>query len=157
MGSLWNITSPDVGRGNKNRMRPLVSSGVHHPNSGITHFTFHQNASTYDTKGGRHHIKIRAFREWQEYEQAVKDKDLSRALRFLREDSKDSSIQPTVWSPMERDWQILDTCLNADDMRLVASAYAFLKDKDLLPNFGKYSTIGKPFTLLILTCSIFSP
>ncbi|XP_055823065.1 uncharacterized protein LOC129891656 [Solanum dulcamara] len=124
-------------------MRPLVFSRLHHPNSAIPmvhNFTFHPNAFTYYRKGG----KIRALREWQEYEEAVKDKDLSRALRFLREDPKDSSIEPSReldWSPTERDWQVLDTCLNADDMRLVGSAYAFLKDKGLLPNFGKYNTI----------------
>ncbi|KAK4715110.1 hypothetical protein R3W88_021017 [Solanum pinnatisectum] len=104
------------------------------PNSGITHLTIYRNGD--DRKGGRHrHLKIRALRE---YEQAVKDKDLSRALRYLREDS---SIGKLDWSPIERDWQVLDTCLNADDMRLVGSAYTFLKDKGLLPNFAKYNTI----------------
>ncbi|CAN4103798.1 unnamed protein product [Withania somnifera] len=97
------------------------------PNSGITHFT--------NAFGWRRRPKIRALKEWREYEAAVKDKDLSRALRFLRED-KDN------WTfGLERDWQVLDTCLNADDMRLVGSAYAFLKDKALLPNFGKYNPI----------------
>ncbi|XP_049343897.1 uncharacterized protein LOC125808207 isoform X2 [Solanum verrucosum] len=112
------------------RMKGLVFC---RPNSGITHLTIYRNGD--DRKGGRRHLKIRALRE---YEQAVKDKDLSRALGYLREDS---SIGKLDWSPIERDWQVLDTCLNADDMRLVGSAYAFLKDKGLLPNFAKYNTI----------------
>lgn len=41
----------------------------------------------------------------------------------------------------ERDWEVLDTCLNADDMRLVGSAYGFLKDRGFLPNFGKCRNI----------------
>ncbi|XP_016479739.1 uncharacterized protein LOC107800987 [Nicotiana tabacum] len=102
----------------------------------------------YDRKSHRRPI-IRAVREWQEYEEAVKDKDLSRALRFLRdipiEEPKDSSTRAgggeLDWFRLERDWQVLDTCLNADDMRLVGSAYAFLKDKGLLPNFGNYRNI----------------
>lgn len=36
---------------------------------------------------------------------------------------------------------MLDTCLNAEDMRLVGSAYAFLKDRGLLENFGKCKNI----------------
>ncbi|KAL1815029.1 hypothetical protein ACET3Z_017603 [Daucus carota] len=93
-----------------------------------------------------------AVREWQEYEAAVKDKDLARALRFLRdvqvvevEDDKltestrfKSELGVYGW---ERDWEVLDTCLNADDMRLVGAAYAFLKDKGFLPTFGKYRNI----------------
>lgn len=159
-----------VHRRNKNTMTPLRVSPLHHPNSAITlahNFTSYPNAFTcssiptpcrvypfqlYDRKTHRH-PKIRALREWQEYEQAVKDKDLSRALRFLRDipiEPKDSSIDPSRspggggeldWFRLERDWEVLDTCLNADDMRLVGSAYAFLKDKGLLPNFGKYRSI----------------
>ncbi|GLT26484.1 hypothetical protein SLA2020_015460 [Shorea laevis] len=41
----------------------------------------------------------------------------------------------------ERDWEVLDTCLNASDMRLVGSAYGFLKDRGFLPNFAKFSGI----------------
>jgi hypothetical protein len=33
--------------------------------------------------------------------------------------------------------------LNADDMRLVSSAYGFLKNRGFLPSFGKFSNIGK--------------
>lgn len=129
-------------------MMPLGFSPQHHPYSGITHLTSYPNAfawtspwRVYRKRKSHRHPKIRALREWQEYEEAVKGKDLSRALRFLREDKdKDKGdLDWTFW--LERDWQVLDTCLNADDMRLVGSAYAFLKDKALLPNFGKYSAI----------------
>lgn len=109
----------------------------------------------YDRKSHRR-PKIRALREWQEYEEAVKEKDLSRALRFLRdipiEEPKDSSTRAgggeLDWFRLERDWQVLDTCLNADDMRLVGSAYAFLKDKGLLPNFGNYRNIGNFYSTI---------
>ncbi|XP_015081605.1 uncharacterized protein LOC107025335 isoform X2 [Solanum pennellii] len=107
------------------RMKAIV------PNSGITHLTFFSGRQAV-----RHrHLKIRVLRE---YEEAVKEKDLSRALRYLREDS---SIGTSDLSPIDREWQVLDTCLNADDLRLVGSAYAFLKDKGLLPNFAKYNAI----------------
>ena len=42
----------------------------------------------------------------------------------------------------ERDWEVLDTCLNADDMKLVCSAYGFLKDRGFLSNFGKCRNNG---------------
>lgn len=112
-------------------MRALVFSC---PNSAITHFRFYPKG--FERKWG----KIRALREWEEYEEAVKEKDLSRALRFLREE-EDPIPNPKGELDSQRDWQVLDTCLNADDMRLVATAYAFLKDKGLLPNFAKYNTI----------------
>ncbi|KAL8171030.1 hypothetical protein V2J09_022834 [Rumex salicifolius] len=98
----------------------------------------------------------RALREWKEYEQAVKDKDLAKALRFLKSINESAvqvqpladSTQPPSSSPpfgaqlgLGRDWEVLDTCLNADDMRLVTSAYSFLKDRGLLPNFGKCRNI----------------
>ncbi|XP_059654671.1 uncharacterized protein LOC132301438 [Cornus florida] len=92
-----------------------------------------------------------ALREWQDYEDAVKDKDLARALRFLQDvEPEDSSIGSSgslggggdgggelELFRLKRDWEVLDTCLNADDMRLVGSAYTFLKDRGFLPNFGK--------------------
>ncbi|KAK4790744.1 hypothetical protein SAY86_018048 [Trapa natans] len=97
-------------------------------------------------------IRTRALREWQEYEEALKMKDLGRALRFLK--SVESSIEPLNGSsqpPFEdlslytsnddRDWEVLDTCLNADDMKLVASAYSFLKDKGFLPHFSRFRNI----------------
>lgn len=99
--------------------------------------------------------KIRALREWQDYEEAVKEKDLARALRLLQDISikiQDSSIQSTGsvgfgggrFGPFElqRDWDVLDACLNADDMRLVGNAYVFLKDRGRLPSFGKCRNIG---------------
>ncbi|KAE8692006.1 Phosphoglycerate kinase 1 [Hibiscus syriacus] len=43
-----------------------------------------------------------------------------------------------------RDWEVLDTCLNADDMRLVGTAYEFLKvlegTRDVTPSVLKSST-----------------
>lgn len=104
-------------------------------------------------------IRTRALRGWQEYEEAVKEKDLARALRFLKsiettlplQPPSPSSIPPSVSPPdgdlrfllrPERDWEVLDACLNADDMKLVASAYAFLQDRGFLPNFGKCKNIG---------------
>lgn len=93
----------------------------------------------------------RALREWQEFEDAVKEKDLSRALRFLKDvpiEYEDLQIELTRSKAAQlgldvrqRDWEVLDTCLNADDMRLVGSAYAFLKDRGFLPNFGKCRNI----------------
>ncbi|XP_031119203.1 uncharacterized protein LOC116022586 [Ipomoea triloba] len=95
-----------------------------------------------------------ALKDWQEYEQAVKDKDLTRALRFLKDipvqSNEESWIDPSGYpseldwaraARQDRNWEVLDTCLNADDMRLVGSAYAFLKDRGLLPNFGKCRSI----------------
>lgn len=102
----------------------------------------------------RGRARIRAVREWQDYEEAVKKKDLARALRFLEDELETSSIEST--RPIneelrlfvaERDWLVLDTCLNADDMRLVATAYDFLKDRGLLANFGKYRNIGELYPL----------
>ncbi|KAG7012072.1 hypothetical protein SDJN02_26980, partial [Cucurbita argyrosperma subsp. argyrosperma] len=99
----------------------------------------------------------RAIREWQEYEEAVKRKDLAEALRFLESLGRESAIEPTNdsarsdsapsalgnprLSGWERDWEVLDTCLNADDMKLVANAYGFLRDRGFLPNFGKCRNI----------------
>ncbi|KAK1397779.1 Phosphoglycerate kinase 1 [Heracleum sosnowskyi] len=95
---------------------------------------------------------LRAVREWQEYEAAVKEKDLAKALRFLRdvqvvEEEKEELSESTRLETelgvygWERNWEVLDTCLNADDMRLVGAAYSFLKDKGFLPTFGKYRNI----------------
>ncbi|XWS27566.1 hypothetical protein CRYUN_Cryun26dG0126900 [Craigia yunnanensis] len=107
-----------------------------------------------------HYHRPRALREWQEYEEAVKRKDLATALRFLISIDKNNSDNPVeengslstestrsrlgdlgfVGGPV-RDWEVLDTCLNADDMRLVGTAYGFLKAKGFLPNFGRFSSI----------------
>lgn len=105
----------------------------------------------------------RALREWQDYEEAVKRKDLAEALRFLESFDRESAIEPindsapagsapsALGNPRlsgwERDWEVLDTCLNADDMKLVADAYGFLRDRGFLPNFGKCRNIGTPLSL----------
>ncbi|KAG4149326.1 hypothetical protein ERO13_D05G330900v2 [Gossypium hirsutum] len=107
-----------------------------------------------------HYHPPRALREWQEYEEAVKKKDLATALRFLisieKDNSDDSDEENGSLSTQSarsqigdlgffggsvRDWEVLDTCLNADDMRLVGMAYEFLKAKGFLPNFGRFSSI----------------
>ncbi|GJV19362.1 ATP-dependent zinc metalloprotease [Tanacetum coccineum] len=82
-----------------------------------------------------------ALTEWREYEEAVKDKDLGRALRFLKQTQLPVVNDELRLLELQRDWDVLDTCLNADDMRLVASAYSFLKDKGFLNSFGKYRSI----------------
>ncbi|KAI7742218.1 hypothetical protein M8C21_017774 [Ambrosia artemisiifolia] len=92
----------------------------------------------------RNGMTPKAITEWKEYEQAVKDKDLGKALRFLQESPQlDDYYSETDNGllDLKRDWDVLDTCLNADDMRLVASAYSFLKDKGFLNYFGKYRSI----------------
>ncbi|XP_042008393.1 uncharacterized protein LOC121757003 isoform X1 [Salvia splendens] len=111
-------------------------------------FIFHRRFLRRRIHGRR--ARIRAAGEWQDYEEAVKKKDLAGALRFLRlkDQLQTSSIESTAQSnedlrlfEIERDFQVLSTCLNADDMRLVGTAYAFLKDRGLLANFGKYRNI----------------
>ncbi|KAJ6817535.1 uncharacterized protein M6B38_410710 [Iris pallida] len=95
---------------------------------------------------------VRALKEWREYEDAVREKDLGRALEFLKsmETSPPSALSspssPSIpfseeFSRPVRDWEVLDTCLNADDMRLVASAYRFLQERGFLENFGKFRNI----------------
>lgn len=78
----------------------------------------------------------------------MKEKDLARALRFLKsvetnpiEPFNDSSSSDLGLVQSERDWEVLDACLNADDMKLVGSAYSFLKNRGFLPNFGKCRNI----------------
>ncbi|KAK1282338.1 hypothetical protein QJS10_CPB22g00337 [Acorus calamus] len=92
---------------------------------------------------------VRASLEWQEYEDAVREKDLARALRFLKS-AESLSVEPSFtssspsFSPVStsgRDLEVLDACLNADDMRLVGRAYAFLKERGFLENFGKCRNI----------------
>ncbi|KAK9123325.1 hypothetical protein Sjap_012927 [Stephania japonica] len=45
----------------------------------------------------------------------------------------------------EKNWEVLDACLNADDMKLVAGAYGFLQSRGFyfLPNFGKCRNIDE--------------
>ncbi|KAJ4705792.1 ATP-dependent zinc metalloprotease [Melia azedarach] len=123
---------------------------------------FPQTLSHEKAKPFRSQRQPRALRKWQEYEDAVKRKDLARALRFLKsvenrknginpierlDDSLSSESNRTRLSELgsvgglERDWEVLDTCLNADDMILVASAYRFLENRGFLLNFGKFSSI----------------
>ncbi|KAF3436975.1 hypothetical protein FNV43_RR19728 [Rhamnella rubrinervis] len=106
----------------------------------------------------RQRVPRSALREWKEYEEAVKRKDLAGALRFLKsvEDQRSpiepvSGYYPAESTPSrlvelgllgrERDWEVLDTCLNADDLKLVGNAYGFLKDRGFLPSFGKFRNI----------------
>ncbi|CAI9760317.1 unnamed protein product [Fraxinus pennsylvanica] len=130
----------------------LPHNGITRPNDPIIYhpFPFSTRAQVVSRKD-RSRSRTRALREWQEYEEAVKHKDLAKALRFLKDipiESENSLIESTQLSGGElglfgsdRDWEVLDTCLNADDMRLVGSAYAFLKDRGFLPNFGKFRNI----------------
>ncbi|GJM90309.1 hypothetical protein PR202_ga06576 [Eleusine coracana subsp. coracana] len=63
-----------------------------------------------------------AVKEWREFEDAVRRKDLSRALRFLQSvepQAGAAAMQVAVPVPPGRDWEVLDTCIDADDMRLV--------------------------------------
>ncbi|CAN6271579.1 unnamed protein product [Urochloa humidicola] len=87
-----------------------------------------------------------AVKEWREFEDAVRRKDLSRALRFLQ------SVEPAAAGtaatqvvaapvPPGRDWEVLDACIDADDMRLVGRAYQFLVDRGVLASFGKCKNI----------------
>ncbi|XP_008226132.1 PREDICTED: uncharacterized protein LOC103325727 isoform X2 [Prunus mume] len=106
----------------------------------------------------RQTVQRSALREWKEYEEAVKRKDLAGALRFLQSiETQQNPIEfvngslpadPTLpplgelgFVGQERDWEVLDTCLNADNMKLVGKAYGFLKDKGFLPSFGKFRNV----------------
>ncbi|KAJ1278060.1 hypothetical protein BS78_04G051200 [Paspalum vaginatum] len=83
---------------------------------------------------------------WREFEDAVRRKDLSRALRFLQSvepaaAAGTAAMQVAVPVPTGRDWEVLDACIDADDMRLVGRAYQFLVDRGVLANFGKCKNI----------------
>lgn len=98
-----------------------------------------------------------AIRGWRDYEEAVKRRDLAGALNFLKSmeteeiriersnESSSSRLRELGFREADRDWEVLDTCLNADDMRLVANAYGFLKNRGFLTYFGKFRSIGNPF------------
>ncbi|KAF5188001.1 Atp-dependent zinc metalloprotease [Thalictrum thalictroides] len=104
-------------------------------------------------------IKIKALREWKEYDEAVKKKDLAKALNFLKSNETplpihqplSSSLPPSISYSEEsngfrflqpvRDLEVLDACLNADDMKLVGNTYKFLHDRGFLPSFGKCRNI----------------
>ncbi|KAE8124521.1 hypothetical protein FH972_019399 [Carpinus fangiana] len=122
-------------------------------------FLFLQTPPRINTRTKPFFFSTRAravLREWREYEEAVKRKDLAGALGFLKsiennpiESVNGSALAESARSRLaelglagyERDWEVLDTCLNADDMKLVGSAYVFLKDRGFLPNFGKCRNI----------------
>ncbi|XP_022717580.1 uncharacterized protein LOC111276074 isoform X2 [Durio zibethinus] len=124
-------------------------------------FLFFQTPLSAASRNIYYH-RPRALREWQEYEEAVKRKDLATALRFLisiDKNNSDNLVEQNGSLPTEStrsqvgdlgfvgdrgsmsDWVVLDTCLNADDMRLVGTAYGFLKDKGFLPNYGRFNSI----------------
>lgn len=90
----------------------------------------------------------------------MKRKDLATALRFLKSIENENPVElfddgSPVADPIrsrfrelelfgpQRDWEVLDTCLNANNMKLVGNAYKFLKDRGFLPNFGKCRNIGE--------------
>ncbi|KAL5731387.1 hypothetical protein ACHQM5_004120 [Ranunculus cassubicifolius] len=116
------------------------------------------NSATFLSKKSKlypKHSKIKAaIKEWKEYDEAVKKKDLAKALRFLKSvETLDPIQQPSSTISYEneeklrylqepvRDWEVLDACLNADDMKLVANAYRLLQDRGFLPSFGKRRNI----------------
>ncbi|KAK9123557.1 hypothetical protein Sjap_013159 [Stephania japonica] len=96
---------------------------------------------------------------------ALKDKDLKRALGFLKsiqtlQDQNFSSSQSSIVDSehfngedgelegllrREKNWEVLDAYLNADDMKLVVGAYEFLQSWGFLlsANFGKCKNIGE--------------
>lgn len=105
-------------------------------------------------------------REWKDYEDAVQEKDLARALHFLEsleEGLPSEDLQQRRSQLSEQDitlvttsnvrtppapslqpginWMILDACLNAEDMNLVARTYEFLQRRGFLPSFGKFKNI----------------
>lgn len=109
-------------------------------------------------------------RVWREYGKAVEKKDLKKALRILEsvqvvEKWKEQLPLPSSLPPPLPSWtseeveeekeeeelvipsppqdlrNLLDTCLAATDMRLVARTYEFLQRKGLLPSFGKCKSI----------------
>ncbi|KAF0919419.1 hypothetical protein E2562_029452 [Oryza meyeriana var. granulata] len=104
----------------------------------------------------RTRIHLRAgssLKEWGDFEDAVRSRDLPRALRFLQS-VEPPPAQPSTESaaggavarvalpaPPGRDWEVLDACIDADDMRLVGRAYQFLADRGVLANFGKCKNI----------------
>ncbi|RZC82979.1 hypothetical protein C5167_045769 [Papaver somniferum] len=92
----------------------------------------------------------------QDYEEAVKQKDLARALRFLKsldnpqiqkKSSSSASIDPyldvdndlSLLRP-EKDWEVLDACLNADDMKLYIMMAVLEGPRDVTPTILKSST-----------------
>ncbi|XP_050225497.1 uncharacterized protein LOC126674977 isoform X2 [Mercurialis annua] len=145
-------------------MDVLASSSCLHlqkfPHFACSHYLFSAKTPFPSTKKPK--TITGALKEWRDYEEAVKRKDLARALRFLKSketekktntaNNEDNSINGSLstgsginelrwFDGLDRNWEILDTCLNADDMRLVGSAYNFLQNRGLLPSFGKFTSI----------------
>lgn len=95
-------------------------------------------------------------RVWREYGKAVEKKDLKKALRILESvqvvekwkeqppswaSEKEEEEELLIPSPPQDLRNLLDACLAATDMRLVAKTYDFLQLKGLLPSFGKCKNI----------------
>eukprot|EP01018_Ginkgo_biloba_P029781 Gb_19833 [translate_table: standard] len=105
---------------------------------------------------------VRASGEWKEYEDAVQEKDLGRALEFLESldgfpletsqkgllEQEDGFVAASKVQTLQSAFfqrEMLDTCMNAEDMKLVGRTYEFLQSQGLLPNFGKFKNIGAEF------------
>ncbi|KAK1257564.1 hypothetical protein QJS04_geneDACA014390 [Acorus gramineus] len=123
---------------------PLRQSKI--PNPSLSRLFWHLKLPNPKSQKRR---SVKASLEWQEYEDAVREKDLARALRFLKS-AESLPVEPSFtssspsFSPVStsgRDLEVLDACLNADDMKLVGRAYAFLKERGFLENFGKCRNI----------------
>ncbi|XLR23293.1 hypothetical protein S83_051193, partial [Arachis hypogaea] len=75
--------------------------------------------------------------EWSECveqrKQMVRPPGSKRAPKSPKQRRKIAEAIAAKWA--DPDWEVLDTRLNADDMKLVANAYRFLKDGGFLPNF----------------------
>lgn len=96
-------------------------------------------------------------RVWREYGKALQKKDLEKALRilegvqvvekwkeqpfFLGEEEEEGEVEGEekiiIPSPPQDLRSVLDTCITATDMGLVARTYEFLQNRGLLPSFGK--------------------
>ncbi|MCO5582887.1 hypothetical protein L7F22_036788 [Adiantum nelumboides] len=106
-------------------------------------------------------------RVWREYGKALQKKDLKRALRILEsvqmvekwreqpsfldfqqeqeggdeEEEEGEEEEIIIPSPPQDLRNVLDTCVTATDVTLVAKTYEFLQNRGLLPSFGKCKNI----------------
>ncbi|KAH7426596.1 hypothetical protein KP509_10G007600 [Ceratopteris richardii] len=93
---------------------------------------------------------------WRAYGKAVEKKDLKKALQILEKVQlvEDWRQSPTFLETQEQEDEeflipsppqdlrsLLDACISATDMGLVARTYEFLQAKGLLSNFGKCKNI----------------